>query len=84
MDIMSNIFAVVACPHCCCLSLTLEIKKQGWTFKLICTGDIVPVYINVGHIGNGNEELKKFLMLMNHPPPMTEKIIGRHQSSIRV
>ena len=42
MDIMSNIVAVVACPHYCCLSLTLlEIRKQGLPFqlKLICTGD---------------------------------------------
>ena len=34
MDIIYNIVAVVACPHCCCLSLTLsEIKKQGLTFR---------------------------------------------------
>ena len=26
-------------------------------------------------VGNGYSGMKKFLMLMNHPPPMTEKLI---------
>ena len=96
MDIMSNIVAIVACPHCCCLSLTLlEIKKQGLAFqlKLICTGDNCTwsyicwtskkksrnfdvnrrIFYSMRRIGNGYQGLKKFLMLMNHPPPMTEK-----------
>ena len=31
------------------------------------------VYYSLRRIGNGYEGLKRFLVLMNHPPPMTEK-----------
>ena len=85
-NILSNAFdAVARCPDCDNKLKLLQTKKQGISFGLIVSGTSKKkkkvrsfginrrVYYSMRRIGNGYEGMKRFLVLMNHPSPMTEK-----------
>ena len=40
------------------------------------------IYYTTRRIGNGYEGLKRFLQLLNHPPPMTKKNYGKITSNV--
>ena len=47
-----------------------------WTTKIKTVGSFDinrRIYYSMQRIGNGYEGLERFLTLMNHPPPVTEK-----------
>ena len=60
-----------------CLNDECQFTYSFWTSKKkkkVRSYDVNRrAYYAMRRIGNGYEGLKRFLMLMNHPPPMTEK-----------
>ena len=93
MELLGYVFEMLPCPEYKQPMLELVEKKRcglarclgcAWEHSLFNTKKTEPSYqinrrafYSMRRVGGGYQSLKKFLYLMNHSPPMTERITGR-------